>query len=495
MSGLRQFSRNWRWLQEQGLWGWGPLLALLLFTAAILILEARTSHPSVDRLEQELWAEWVKRITWPGDMSLADLAGRNDRDAMEAMLGEYAKILQENGKNHLLYTEVKSFAIDGLRIKFLAPQMNDPLDLDMVPWKEQTIRLSPDHDLTITYRPLFHVGGLSRLNTISKFEVWHAAAKCLVAVLVLTALAGALINLGRLHHHHESLKHQQALLDFGRQMCHELRNGLWGFSNTGEGQCILLERLEHYIQVYGLVLEQTCARAGLSDGQVALLRLRLRKALAAEGVNPETDLRDLMGAALTGQARLEHFRRYISLLVTELDRSLVEAPTQGQHGPVSPVEAWSEACDLLSMRLESHGVRHREELAEPAALVLGDRHLLVQIFINLLKNATENMAALCIERLVNFRVETESDVVRCTVGNPGPRIPPDVLARLFHEKVSTKDGPNRGTGLLFVRDAILRMGGQIHVSSDGDGTCFNLTLPRARPEALLANPKPLSQPN
>ena len=80
---------------------------------------------------------------------------------------------------------------------------------------------------------------------------------------------------------------------------------------------------------------------------------------------------------------------------------------------------------------------------------------------------------------VTVTLTDSDDVVRLTVTDTGPGIPPDQLADVFVDGFSTKEprsGIHRGVGLALVHRLVTRFGGTIAVTSR-DGARFDVVLP------------------
>jgi two-component system nitrogen regulation sensor histidine kinase NtrY len=107
---------------------------------------------------------------------------------------------------------------------------------------------------------------------------------------------------------------------------------------------------------------------------------------------------------------------------------------------------------------------------------MGDKGLLEQVFINLLKNA---MDASAIDGSGNISVyihKKENETVRVTVGDNGHGIEEDVLPKIFIPFFTTK-AKGSGIGLSFSRQVIKLHNGSIKVQSTaGEGTVFTIEL-------------------
>lgn len=108
-----------------------------------------------------------------------------------------------------------------------------------------------------------------------------------------------------------------------------------------------------------------------------------------------------------------------------------------------------------------------------------DRHKLVQVLVNLLKNARESVAEARREPgLVRVRIASTGGRVRIEVHDDGLGISPENLAKLFRHGFTTKpDG--HGFGLHSCANAAREMGGTLQAESEGSGrgAAFILELP------------------
>ncbi len=141
--------------------------------------------------------------------------------------------------------------------------------------------------------------------------------------------------------------------------------------------------------------------------------------------------------------------------------------------------------DALRMNLAAFD-RHRidlvREFGEKIPAVRVDRHKVLQILINLLRNAKHAMEDVSSrERRMTIRVEMASpDRVKVSVTDTGVGIAPENLNKVFNHGFTTKkDG--HGFGLHSGANAATEMGGTLTVQSDGPGkgAAFTLELPSA----------------
>ena len=133
-------------------------------------------------------------------------------------------------------------------------------------------------------------------------------------------------------------------------------------------------------------------------------------------------------------------------------------------------------------------------LADAVPTTWADPFQLQQVLLNLLGNAEQALDGWDGERRITLRTSwegDESDPIVLSVGDSGPGIPPDQIARIFNPFFTTKP-VGQGTGLgLSISDGIVREhGGRIRVESrPGRGAVFHVELPRvAPPESPPADP-------
>ena len=120
--------------------------------------------------------------------------------------------------------------------------------------------------------------------------------------------------------------------------------------------------------------------------------------------------------------------------------------------------------------------------------VIGDRHNVVQVLLNLLINAGEALhegGTVTITATNDKRVQTDGEEVKdcilITVSDTGPGIPDEIQDKIFEPFVTT--GKEKGTGLgLWIAHTIIEgMGGSIELTSQAnEGATFEILLP-ARP--------------
>ena len=146
--------------------------------------------------------------------------------------------------------------------------------------------------------------------------------------------------------------------------------------------------------------------------------------------------------------------------------------------PMDLNEATREVVALSLSDLQRNRVTVQLELADPLPLVMGDRVQLQQVILNLLRNASEAMAAVEDRpRALVLRTERDDTDVRLTVRDAGVGLDRQSLDKLFDAFYTTKHG-GMGIGLSVSRSIIERHHGRMWAEpNDGPGATFAFSIP------------------
>jgi len=160
-----------------------------------------------------------------------------------------------------------------------------------------------------------------------------------------------------------------------------------------------------------------------------------------------------------------------------------KGPTE--EAPVDVNDLIQRTLQLMSYDVTLKEVALQKHLA-PVPAVLGDRHALQQVVLNLLTNAAQAVATNPPGRERAIHVSTwYDDRVRLRIADTGPGIPDAVLPQLFTPFFTTKE-PGQGTGLgLSITYSIVEAhGGRLSVERPSQGgAAFLVDLPPAAAEA------------
>lgn len=155
------------------------------------------------------------------------------------------------------------------------------------------------------------------------------------------------------------------------------------------------------------------------------------------------------------------------------------AKSKPMNSEVDLRELVEDAILTLRDSFSNHAIIILRNLASLPTIV-SDKHQILQILCNLLKNAKQSIVANPhSDRRLTITLEaTKADTVFIEVTDSGVGIEPDNLAKVFVHGFTTKDD-GHGFGLHSCANAAKVMGGAVTVRSDGigKGATFRLTLP------------------
>ena len=198
-------------------------------------------------------------------------------------------------------------------------------------------------------------------------------------------------------------------------------------------------------------------------------------------------------AALAENLRSEQARiiKELGLLRSNIDhiKEIVSmqqnyARLGGANEIVSAVELVQDSLRINEGALERHGVRVIRDF-EDAPLINVDKHKVLQILVNLVRNAKYACAESGgLDRRVRVGVKCFGDTVRITVADNGVGIPTENLTRIFSYGFTTRKN-GHGFGLHSGARAARELSGSLSAHSDGPGhgAVFTLTLPLHSSEA------------
>lgn len=213
--------------------------------------------------------------------------------------------------------------------------------------------------------------------------------------------------------------------------------------------------------------------------------------LAHEVRNPLSGIR---GAAQLVAADLPEGQRGLAaLIVAEADRirALVNSmeaigdPAFGPRGPVNIHEVLDHVRRVAVAGV-AKGIAIRDAFDPSLPPVQGNRDRLVQLFLNLVKNAAEACGPKGTITLRTgfdhgWRRDGVAMPIVVTVEDDGPGIPESVRPRLF-ETFATTRRTGRGLGLAIVAAIATDHGGAVEVNSRPGRTAFCVALRAAREE-------------
>ncbi len=224
--------------------------------------------------------------------------------------------------------------------------------------------------------------------------------------------------------------------------------------------------------------------------------------LAHEVKNPLSGIRG--AAQLLGQGAREEDRKLTQLICDEADRIVALVNRMEVFSDDRPLERAPVNIHVVLERVKrlaengfARGVKITERYDPSLPMVSGNLDQLVQVFLNLMKNAAEAVAdndsgvapeiGLTTAFRPGVRVVMPGTSSRIqlplvvAVTDNGPGVPPDLRPHLFDPFVTTK--PNgSGLGLALVAKIVSDHGGVIELDSQPRRTSFRVMLPIASEE-------------
>jgi C4-dicarboxylate-specific signal transduction histidine kinase len=177
---------------------------------------------------------------------------------------------------------------------------------------------------------------------------------------------------------------------------------------------------------------------------------------------------------------VEHIKEIVAMQQTY-------AKVSGVYETLPVAGLVEDALQMNSAAFDRHHIELRRDFAPDVPSVCVDRHKVLQILINLLRNAKYALDARGgPDKRIAIRIGMAStERVKITVSDNGVGIVPEHLTRIFNHGFTTKkDG--HGFGLHSGANAAKEMGGTLIGHSDGlgKGADFALELP------VAASPRP-----
>lgn len=233
-----------------------------------------------------------------------------------------------------------------------------------------------------------------------------------------------------------------------------------------ESQLVQSEKLAAVGQLSAAILHEINNPLNYSISALFALSKRLRRNTAHEDAGHEELIDDLNDGL-----------KRVSSIVSDL-RDFTH-PDTGKRVDIRLSEALSVARRLIAQRLKDDDVDLNDDLVEDCNL-LGNKNLLIQVFINIYQNACDAISEQEEKRIdVSTEIDDASGEVAIMLRDNGPGIESKHLPRLFDPFFTTKEvGKGMGLGLSICYRLIQDHGGDISVSSVlGVNTTFIVTLP------------------
>jgi len=158
---------------------------------------------------------------------------------------------------------------------------------------------------------------------------------------------------------------------------------------------------------------------------------------------------------------------------------------------VSVKSILEDALKLLEKSFENHLITLSLHVNSDTAIMLHKRELL-QVFLNILKNAKEALEQHKIEQgIISIFLDEDDESLYVKICDNGGGIAPEIIGRIFEPYFSTKSEKN-GTGLgLYMSKTIVEkhLLGELKAYNHDDGACFEIILPKNISEIEETSPE------
>jgi len=183
---------------------------------------------------------------------------------------------------------------------------------------------------------------------------------------------------------------------------------------------------------------------------------------------------ELIAKITTVGEHIEHIKEIVAMQQSY-------AKVSGVYENLQATTLVEDALRINATAFDRHHIDLVREFEADSPTVCVDRHKVLQILINLLRNAKHAMEEQAgrVKHLV-VRVGTRPGIVKITIADNGVGISPEHLTKIFNHGFTTKKG-GHGFGLHSGANAAKEMGGRLTASSGGSGKGaeFTLELPTA----------------
>jgi signal transduction histidine kinase len=143
--------------------------------------------------------------------------------------------------------------------------------------------------------------------------------------------------------------------------------------------------------------------------------------------------------------------------------------TGGPTIKTKPIDAWRavhDALELVDFQLRKRFIRVSKARSRPF-VILGNRHSLVQVFVNIFINS---MHAMPDGGDLQIGVSKVDDMLEITVRDTGPGVPDHVLPRVTEPLFTTKGDAGSGLGLSICKEIVeFEHGGELVIGNHAAG--------------------------
>jgi two-component system sensor histidine kinase DctS len=189
----------------------------------------------------------------------------------------------------------------------------------------------------------------------------------------------------------------------------------------------------------------------------------------------DADLKDIEAVLAKSTEQAQRAGRIIRRIYEFVRRA------EPKSEPCDVTQLLDEMIGLVEPDARRQGIRIARHIAPRLPNVHGDRVLLGQALLNLVRNGMDAMRDIVPERRqLTATVTFEDDQVHLSIADRGTGIPTDLVARLFEPFFTTK-AEGMGMGLNICRSVVEGHKGRLWAEPNPDGgSIFHVLLPTKR---------------
>jgi PAS domain S-box-containing protein len=180
------------------------------------------------------------------------------------------------------------------------------------------------------------------------------------------------------------------------------------------------------------------------------------------------DIEQIERAALRASHIVEHLRTFAR-------------PQPAEPQAIDLRQLIEETLSRLTAEIAARSIEVAIDIALDLPHLVADAHQLEQVLFNIIQNAVLALSSNAPDtpRTLTIHAAVVSDTARLAIGDTGPGIAPEHLARIFDPFFTTRRvGEGSGLGLSIVHAIVKQHGGRIWAESEpGQGTTFYVDLP------------------
>lgn len=260
--------------------------------------------------------------------------------------------------------------------------------------------------------------------------------------------------------------YQDRTVDTIGQFLGEENKEKWDYINKPFTEGEILQKARNVTSLWDLHRLKEWQEARLSEAHQLLLQHEKQNAVAAVGRSVAHEFGNLL-THIIGNAELAMEKNDVPSLKNALELILKASDTAASvlkrfrtlHGsaekPTAPalVDLWQtldEALELVEFQFKKRLIHVKKARPEPT-LIIGQKHSLVQVFVNLFMNAMYVMPQ---GGDIRLRVTNSPDWVEVSVHDSGPGIPEDILPKVTEALFTTKGSEGSGLGLAICKEIV-----------------------------------------